>query len=337
VHLETQLLTNSLDVLETLLVVGTSTTDPDLDVVLVENRSDLANGTDDTLERRGDVGEVGNTTTDEKNLAVRVHRCAQHQVQNGLGVVVGLSLGGSTGILTVVGELADEASGSNGVGVHDGSTATSDQSPDTAIGIEHGQLERSTSLGIHVGDELLLLAQLTTEGSGELHWRASINADLAVGLGHGGQAEVLRAAGNSPLGTAFEFSSLVKLGGKVKEMHIGGGTLSVGNDNKRVDLKVGELAVNVDGVEAGDEVHQDIVNALGYLAQESRSNLLVRGVVLQVHGDKKLLGLRINITNVDTTLVGEEDPVTLKKFFSLREPSEFQLENRQSCLPHARS
>ena len=36
-----------------------------------------------------------------------------------------------------------------------------------------------------------------------------------------------------------------------------------------------ELAVNVDGVEAGDEVDEDVVNTLGNLLEESGSNLLV--------------------------------------------------------------
>ena len=36
-----------------------------------------------------------------------------------------------------------------------------------------------------------------------------------------------------------------------------------------------ELAVDVDGVEAGDEVNEDVVNTLGDLLEESGSNLLV--------------------------------------------------------------
>lgn len=49
-HVKTKLNADGLDVLETLLVVGTGTTDPDLDVVLDEERSDLAEGANDTLE-----------------------------------------------------------------------------------------------------------------------------------------------------------------------------------------------------------------------------------------------------------------------------------------------
>lgn len=50
-----QLLTGRLDVLETLLVVGTSTTDPDLDVVLDQDGSEFSQGAYDTLEGGGDV------------------------------------------------------------------------------------------------------------------------------------------------------------------------------------------------------------------------------------------------------------------------------------------
>ena len=53
------------------------------------------------------------------------------------------------------------------------------------------------------------------------------------------------------------------------------------------------------------------MNTLRDLVQESLGNLLVGGVVLEVDGDEQLLSLGVDITNVDTTLVGEEDPVTL--------------------------
>ena len=333
VHVKTQFLTNGLDVTKTLLVVRTSTTDPDLDLVLVQNRGDLTQGTDDTLEGRSNVGEVGNTTTNEKNLAVGVGRSTQHQVEDGVSVVVGLSLGGSTGVLTVVGELTDEASGGNGIGVHDGGTTTSNQGPDTALGVEDGELERGTGLSIQLSDELLLLAHLTAERSGELHWWASVNVDLAL-LRSDSNTKVGGATGNSPLGAALELSGLVQLGSQIQEVDLSGGGISVGDDNERVDLEVGELAVDVDGVQTRDEVHEDVVNTAGHLLQESGSDLLIRGVVLQVDRNKKLLGLGVNITNIDTSLVGKEDPVTLPNVsrYPLRLPLDIQC-----FLPHARS
>ena len=94
-------------------------------------------------------------------------------------------------------------------------------------------------------------------------------------------------------------------------MNFGGGGIGVGNDNERVDLEVGELRVDVDGVEADDEVEQDIVDTLRDVLQERLSQLLMCREFLEVNWDKDLLGLLVNITDIDTTLVGEEDPVTL--------------------------
>jgi len=59
------------------------------------------------------------------------------------------------------------------------------------------------------------------------------------------------------------------------------------------------------------EVNQDIVQALGHVLQESSSNLVVGRVLREVDGDEQLLSLSIDITDVDTTLVCEENPVAL--------------------------
>lgn len=277
---QAKFLGGSLHVLETLLVVGAGTADPNLDLVLVELLGVVAEGADDTLECAGDVGEVGNTTTNEEDLALVGQGSAEHEIEDGAGVVVGLRLGGSTRVLTVVGELVGETGRGNGIGVDDGSTTTSDQSPDTSVGVEDGKLEGGTGLGIKVGDVSLLLGQLTTEGSGELHRRAGIDVNLlAVGGGDVGQAKSGRGAGNSPLDTALKVGSLVELGSKIEEVHRGGGGILVGDDNEGVDLEVGELALDVDGVQPGDEVNQHVVNTLGDLLQQRRSDLVVGRVL----------------------------------------------------------
>ena len=60
------------------------------------------------------------------------------------------------------------------------------------------------------------------------------------------------------------------------------------------------------------------MNTLRNLLQESGGDLLVRGELLEVDRNEKLLSLLVNITNIDTTLVGEEDPVTLSGTVSNR-------------------
>ena len=241
-----------------------------------------------------------------------MHGCAEHEVEDSAGVVEGLGLGGSTRVLAVVGKLGSETSRGDGVSVDDGSTTTSNESPHATSAVENGELEGSTSLCVHLCNVCLLLAHLTTERCGEVHGRASVNVDLAIlGSTASGDAESGRRAGNGPLDTALKLGGLVNLGGKIEEVDVGGGDVLVGNDDERVDLEVSELTVDVDGVKTGNEVNKDVVNTGGHLAEKALGDLLVAGVLLEVDGDQELLSLCVNITDLDTTLVVEENPVAL--------------------------
>lgn len=257
------------------------------------------------------VGEVCNTTTNKQHLAIGVRGGTEHKVEDSAGVLEGLGLGRSTRVFTVVGELAGEAGRGNGVSVDDGSTTAGHEGPDTARSVEDSQLKRSTGLSIHLGDESLLLAHLTAERSGELHWRTSIDGDLAILAADGRETKSSGAAGDSPLDTALELSGLVELSSQVEEVNLSRGGISVGDDDERVDLEVGELAVDVDSIQAGNEVDEDVVDTLRNLLQKSGGNLVVGRVLAKVNWDEQLLGLSIDITDIDTTLVGEEDPVAL--------------------------
>ena len=273
---ETQLLRSSLHVLQTLLVVGASTSYPDLDIVLNQLSRIVPQSADDTLECAGDIREIGNTAANEKHLTLVGHGGAKHEVQDGTGVVISLRLGGGTRVFTVVGELVSEAGRSNSVSIHDGRTATSHKSPDTAVGIQYRQLQRSTGLGIHLSNVSFLLGQLTAERGGELHRRPGINVDLlAIGRSHVGETQSSRGASNSPLDAALEVGGLVQLRSQIQEVDCSRGLVFVGDHNQGVDLEIGELAVDIDGIKARDEVDEDIVNTLGNLLQKSSSNLLI--------------------------------------------------------------
>ena len=54
------------------------------------------------------------------------------------------------------------------------------------------------------------------------------------------------------------------------------------------------------------------MDTLRDLLQECGGDLLVRGVLLQVDGNEELFSLLIDIANIDTTLVGEKDPIALR-------------------------
>lgn len=66
--------------LESLLVVGSSATNKDANLVLLELVLVLLERLDDALEGRSDVGEVGDTSTDDEELALRVGGATGHEV-----------------------------------------------------------------------------------------------------------------------------------------------------------------------------------------------------------------------------------------------------------------
>jgi len=53
------------------------------------------------------------------------------------------------------------------------------------------------------------------------------------------------------------------------------------------------------------------VHTLGHVAEEGLSNLSVGRILREIDGDEKFLSLLIDVTNVDTTLVSEKNPVAL--------------------------
>lgn len=53
------------------------------------------------------------------------------------------------------------------------------------------------------------------------------------------------------------------------------------------------------------------MQALGDVLEEGGRDLVVRRVFRQVDGNQQLLGLCVDVANVNTALVREEDPVAL--------------------------
>jgi hypothetical protein len=83
--------------------------------------------------------------------------------------------------------------------------------------------------------------------------------------------------------------------------------------DERVDLKVGEMQIDVDGVEAGKEVDEGVLLGRRDIVEKGRGNRLARGEGL-ANGDRQTESLGVNIANVNATFVREEDLVA----FALR-------------------
>ena len=319
-HEDTDRLSTEAHGLETLLVVGTGSSNPNLDAVADEAILVLLQGADDTLEGGSDVGEVGGTSTDDEDLAVLVGLTASHQIDDGLGVLVGLTLGRSTRVLAVVGELVGKAGSGDGVRVDDRRTTTSYHGPDTTGGVQHGELERSTGRCVELLDVCLLLGQVTTERCGPNHGGSAVSLNRRGCRGRCGDV-----ASDSPLGAAEEVCGLVELGGHVEVVDLGGLAIGGIEADEGVDLEVGEVKVNVDRVETDKEVAEDVLLGGGNVSKESSDELLARGE-LGADGQEELESLGVDIANLNTTLadlsvwvcdarvsglLSEENPVAL--------------------------
>mmetsp|Transcript_47745 Transcript_47745/g.111345 ORF Transcript_47745/g.111345 Transcript_47745/m.111345 type:complete len:226 (+) Transcript_47745:1915-2592(+) len=86
---KTQLVAGSFHLPQALQVVRSGASDPNLDVVLLDVRSILIQGLDEACECCRHICEIGNATTNDEEFAFRM-LVAEHQAQNGLGVVEGL-------------------------------------------------------------------------------------------------------------------------------------------------------------------------------------------------------------------------------------------------------
>jgi hypothetical protein len=85
-------------------------------------------------------------------------------------------------------------------------------------------------------------------------------------------------------------------------------TISRISNDQRVDFKVSEVEINVDRVQAGNEVNQDITLEFWNILEKSLLDNISSGEGV-IDLDEKLHGLSVNITNFDTTFVGEENVI----------------------------
>lgn len=62
-------------------------------------------------------------------------------------------------------------------------------------------------------------------------------------------------------------------------MHFGRRAFGVGNDDKRVDFEIRELAVDVDSVQSCYKIDEDVVDTFGHFFKQYGRNLIVRWVL----------------------------------------------------------
>ena len=143
------------------------------------------------------------------------------------------------------------------------------------------------------------------------HRRATIGRDcLSLGGCRVSTVVDREIAGNRPLWSAYGLSSLIEFGGHIEIVDGGGSAVDTIKTDQGVDLKVSEVEVNINGVEANEEVDEDFLLFFGDMFQKGLSPDVTRGE-RRGNADIKPKGFGVDITNIDTALVGEEDRVAL--------------------------
>lgn len=79
-YLNSKRLTKESHGLQTLLIIGSATSDEDLDFMCLYFLLVLLEGANDALESRRNIREIGNTTADDENLAIRARSATCDQV-----------------------------------------------------------------------------------------------------------------------------------------------------------------------------------------------------------------------------------------------------------------
>jgi len=90
----------------------------------------------------------------------------------------------------------------------------------------------------------------------------------------------------------------------------GGVAISAIEAYKRVDFEVGKVEIDIYRVEADEEVYKSLLLLFRYVSEKSSLDFLA-GREWLVDGNEELEGLGVYITDIDTTLVSEEDIIAL--------------------------
>lgn len=166
------------------------------------------------------------------------------------------------------------------------------------------------------------------------HGRSTVSRDLGT-LGSGSLPALIdgKVTSNGPSGSTDALSSLVELGSHVEVMNSGLATINGIEDNERVNFEVCKVEVDINGVEADEEVDEGVLFIGRDVGKEGSGNFLACGERF-IDRDFEHKSLGIDVTNVNTTLVGEENAITLalrvdaNVVFSVRRVGKERLDNK---------
>lgn len=108
------------------------------------------------------------------------------------------------------------------------------------------------------------------------HGRSTVSRD-ALALGQGGRVVDCEVTCNRPFGSADRIGGLVELGRHVEVVNRGLTAVDTVKTDERVDLEVGKVEVDIDGVETNEEIDKSGLFLGGNMLQKMGGELVARG------------------------------------------------------------
>mmetsp|Transcript_6072 Transcript_6072/g.14522 ORF Transcript_6072/g.14522 Transcript_6072/m.14522 type:complete len:454 (+) Transcript_6072:1966-3327(+) len=270
-----QLLASALNQTQSFLIVGTSTTHPDLDIVRKNLLLKRLQCLYQPSEGRCNIGEICDTTSNNQYLAVWVLVLA-HQPQDCLRILETLFCGWRPGILPIVCELLAESIISNRVRVNDRSATSRHHGPHAAFVIKDGEFQAGSCLAVHVSNFALFRVLSPAKGRREI--------------------QVAPCLANQKV------SRLVDLGCQVKRNNT-----AIVQHHQGVYLEIRKMQVLVCLEQCRNESCKSRLPILRNRCEQRLRNL--RFCNLRIGRNHKPQRLRVDVPNIDTTLVMEKDHV----------------------------
>ena len=120
-----------------------------------------------------------------------------------------------------------------------------------------------------------------------------------------------KITGDCPLWPAYALCRLIEFGCHIKIANLRLATIDGVKDNQGVDLQVGKVKIDVDTIETNDKVDQRVFLLGRHVLEQGVCYLFPRWEWLR-NGNIEHETLCVDITNIDTALVREENvvPVT---------------------------
>lgn len=119
-----------------------------------------------------------------------------------------------------------------------------------------------------------------------------------------------QVASDGPLGTTDAFCSLIELGSHIQVADLGLAAVDSIQDNEGVNLEIGKVEVNIDAIEAYEKVDEGVLLLSGYVCKQGLGDCFARREGL-CYGEIEDEGFGIDIANVNTSLVSEENRISL--------------------------